>query len=57
MLPSPSVILAEAICTTIRPKFRVSTELFILIVHDHSTKIYGSLSFNLSFVHDHSTKN
>ena len=57
MLPSRSMILAEAICTTIRPKFRVPTELFLLIAHDHSTKIYGSLSFNLSFVHDHSTKN
>ena len=57
MLPSRSMILAEAICTTIRPKFRVPTELFLLIAHDHSTKICGSLSFNLSFVQDHSTKN
>ena len=57
MLPSRTVILAKAICTTIRPEFRVSTDLFLLFAHDHSTKIYGPLSFNLSFVHDHSTKN
>ena len=57
MLPLLSVILAEAIRTTIRPEFRVPTDLFLLFAHDHSTKIYGPLSFNLSFVHDHSTKN
>ena len=57
MLPSRSVILAEAICMTIRPEFRVPTDLFLLFAHDHSTKIYGPLSFNLSFVHDRSTKN
>ena len=34
----------------------VLINLFILFSHDHSTKIYGPLSFNLSFVHDHSTK-
>ena len=56
MFPSRTVILAEAICTTIRPEFRVPTDLFLLFAHDHSTKIYGPLSFNLSFVHDHSTK-
>ena len=56
MLSLRSVILAEAICTTIRPEFRVPTDLFLLFAHDHSTKIYGPLSFNLSFVHDHSTK-
>ena len=43
--------------TTIRPEFSVPTYLFLLFAHDHSTKIYGLLSFNLSFVHDHSTKN
>ena len=57
MLPSRTVILAEAIGTTIRPEFGVPTDLFLLFAHDHSTKIYGPLSFNLSFVHDHSTKN
>ena len=57
MFPSRTVILAEAICTTIRPEFRVPTDLFLFFAHDHSTKIYGPLSFNLSFVHDHSTKN
>ena len=56
MLPSRSVILAEAIYTAIRPKFRVPTELFLLIARDHSTKIYGLFSFIFSFVHDHSTK-
>ena len=57
MLSSRSRILAEAIYTTIRLEYRVPTDLFILFAHDHSTKIYGPLSFNLSFVHDHSTKN
>ena len=57
MLSSRFGILAEAICTTIRPEFRVSTDLFLLFAHDHSTKIYGYLSFNLSFAHDHLTKN
>ena len=50
MLPSCSGILAEAICMTIRPEFRVPTDLLILFAHHHSTKIYGPLSFNLSFV-------
>ena len=44
------------LCTTIRPKIRVHTDLFLLFAHDHSTKVYGPLSFILSFVHDHSTK-
>ena len=44
------------LCTTIRPKIRVLTYLFILYAHHHSTKIYGPLSFILSFVHDYSTK-
>ena len=57
MLSSRSRILAEAIYTTIRLEYRVPTDLFILFANDHSTKIYGPLSFNLSFVHDHSTKN
>ena len=56
MLHSRSVILAEALCTTIPPEFRVSTDLFLLFAHDHSTKLYGPLSFNLSFVQGHSTK-
>ena len=49
--------LAEAIRTTIRPEFRVPTDLFMLYACDHSIKIFGLLSFNLSFLHDHSTKN
>ena len=57
MLPSRSGILAEAICTTIRPAFSVPTDLFLLFAHNHSAKIYGPLSFNVSFVRDHSTKN
>ena len=56
MLYSRSVILAEAICMTIRAEFMVSTDLFLIFTHDHSTKVYGPLSFNLSFVHNHSTK-
>ena len=43
--------------TTVRPKITVHTDLFLLFVHDYSTKIYGLLSFILSFVHNHSTKN
>ena len=49
-------ILAEAICTTIRSEFRVPTDLFLLFLHDHSTKIYDPLPFIILFVHDHSTK-
>ena len=45
------------LCTISRPTARVLTDLFLLFVHEHSTKIFGSLSFNLSIVHDHSTKN
>ena len=56
MLPLRPGILAEAICTTIRPEFRVPTDLFLLFAHEHSTKVYGNLSCNLSFVHDHSIK-
>ena len=44
------------LCTTIRPKIRVLIDLFLLCAHDHSTKIYGLLSFIFSFVYDHSTK-
>ena len=47
MLPLLSGILAEAICTNIGPEFRVPTGLFLLFAHDHSTKIYGLLTFNL----------
>ena len=47
MLPSHSEILAEAICMSIRPEFRISTDLFLLFAHDHFTKIYGPLSFIL----------
>ena len=36
------------LCTTIRPKIRVHTDLFLLFAHDHSTKVYDSLSFILS---------
>ena len=37
-------------------KFTVLFDLFILFTHDHSTKIYGFLSFILSFVRNQSTK-
>ena len=57
MLPLRSVILAEAIYTIIRPKFRVPIDLFLLFAHEHSTEIYGPPLFNLSFVHDDSIKN
>ena len=49
MLPPCSSIWAKSICTTIRPEFRVPTDLFLLYAHDHSTKTYGPLPFNLSF--------
>ena len=49
MLPPCSSILTKSLCTTIRPEFRIPTGLFLLYAHDHSTKIYGPLSFNLSF--------
>ena len=45
------------LCTTIRPKISVLIDLFLLFVRDHSTKLYGPLSFILSLVHHHSTKN
>ena len=32
-------------CTTSRPKLRVLNDLFLLFAYDHSTKIYGLLSF------------
>ena len=35
--------------TTIWPKIRVHTDLFFLFVHNHSTKVYGPLSFILFF--------
>ena len=38
-------ILAEVICTTLRPEFRIPTDLFLLFAHDHLTKIYGPLLF------------
>ena len=37
--------------TTIRPKLRVLIDLFLLCAYDHSTEIYGPLSFILSSVH------
>ena len=33
-----------------RPTFRIVTDLFLLYVHDHSTKLHGPLSFILSCV-------
>ena len=42
---------------TIWWKTRGLTDLFRLFLHDHSTQIFGPLSFILSFVHDNSTKN
>ena len=50
------MVLFHLIFTTIRPKIRVLIDLFLLCAHDHSTKIYGLLSFIFSFVYDHSTK-
>ena len=41
-------ILAEAICTTIRPKIRVLIDLFLSFAQVHSAKIYDRLSFILS---------
>ena len=42
--------------TTIRPKYMLFIHLFLLFTHDHSTNIYGFLSFILSFTNDHSTE-
>ena len=42
-------ILAEVLCTTLRQEFRISNDLFLLFAHDRSAKIYGPLSFTLSF--------
>ena len=42
---------------TIRPKIGVVIDLFLLFAHDHSTKLYGLLSFILSLAHDHSIQN
>ena len=36
------------LCMTIQPKIRVLIDLFLLFAHDHSTKLYGPLSFILS---------
>ena len=38
------------LCAIIRPKIRVHTDLFLLLVHDHLTKIYGLLSFFLLWI-------
>ena len=37
-------------------KIRILIDLFLLVAHNHSTKMCGSIPFILSFVHDHSTK-
>ena len=37
-------------------RVRVPTDLFFSCARDYSTKIYGSLSFIISFAHNHSTK-
>ena len=34
------------------PEYRIPTDMFILYARDHLTKIYGLLTFNLSFLHD-----
>ena len=38
------------LCTTNRPKIRILNNLFLLCTHDHSTEIYGPLSFILFFL-------
>ena len=43
------------LCTTIRPKIRVLSDLFLLFAHDYLTERYGPPSFILSFVHNHSS--
>ena len=40
-------LLFSFLCTTIPPKIRVLIDLFLLFAHDHSTKMYGSLSYFL----------
>ena len=37
-------------CATIRPKIRVLIDFFFLCTRNHSTEIYGSLSFILSLI-------
>ena len=48
--------LCFLLCTTIRPRLRILTDLFLLFAHDHMTEVYGPLAFILSFVYDHITK-
>ena len=43
-------VLAEVICTTLRPEFRIPTILFLSFAHDHSTKKKIWSSFIYSFV-------
>ena len=45
-----------SLCATTRPKVGVLINLFRLFAQNHLTKVYGPLSFILSFVHDHLTK-
>ena len=44
------------LCLTVRPKIMVLSDLFLLFVHDHLTKIYVPFSFIPYFPNDHSTK-
>ena len=44
------------LCTTIWPRVRVFTYLFLWFVHDHSTEVCGPLLLILSFVYDYPTK-
>ena len=44
------------LCTTILPKIWSLINSFCLFAHERSTKVYGSLSFSLSFTHNHLTK-
>ena len=37
------------LCTTIRPKILGHIDLLLLFTHNHSTKIYGPLSFSFFF--------
>ena len=50
---SHSVILAEAICATIRPRLYWLISLF---AYDHSTKMCRPISYTFFCLYDHSTK-
>ena len=49
-------VLFFLLWTTIRPKIMFLMRLISWFAHDHSTKIYGPLSFIISFIYNQSNK-